>query len=68
MRQKSDLLFYEKQRFALRRIGFALATPPCIMLGLVIWQVVLGHSWGKQPMSNASVIGWTIFLWSSTSA
>jgi len=27
------------------------------------WQVWLGHPWGKQPMSNASVIGWTIFLW-----
>jgi hypothetical protein len=33
------------------------------MLGLLIWQVVLGHPWGKQPMSNANVIGWTIFLW-----
>ena len=33
------------------------------MLVLLIWQVLLGHSWGKQPMSNANVIGWTIFLW-----
>jgi len=33
------------------------------MLGLLIWQVVLGHRWGKHPMSNANVIGWTIFLW-----
>ena len=33
------------------------------MLGLLIWQVVLGHSWGKHPMSNADVIGWTVFLW-----
>jgi len=30
---------------------------------LLIWQVILGHPWGKQPMSNNSVIGWTIFLW-----
>jgi len=33
------------------------------MLALFIWQVILGHRWGKHPMSNASVIGWTIFLW-----
>lgn len=63
MRQQSGQLFYEKQRFPLRRIGLALATPPTIMLGLLAWQVVLGHSWGKQPMSNGNLIGWTIFLW-----
>ena len=33
------------------------------MLGLLIWQVVLGHTWGKHPMSNGDVIGWTVFLW-----
>lgn len=33
------------------------------MLLLLIWQVVLGHAWGKHPMSNGNVIGWTIFLW-----
>lgn len=33
------------------------------MLVLLIWQVLLGHRWGKQPMSNANVIGWTVFLW-----
>jgi hypothetical protein len=33
------------------------------MLGLLIWQVILGHTWGKHPMSNGDVIGWTIFLW-----
>jgi hypothetical protein len=33
------------------------------MLGLLIWQVVLGHGWGKHPMSNADVVGWTVFLW-----
>ncbi len=33
------------------------------MLLLVIWQVILGHPWGKHPMSNAGLIGWTIFLW-----
>ena len=33
------------------------------MLGVLIWQVVFGHPWGKQPMSNGNVIGWTIFLW-----
>jgi hypothetical protein len=50
------------QRFPLRRIALALASPPCFLLGLLIWQVILGHSWGKHPMSNADVIGWTVFL------
>jgi hypothetical protein len=56
-------VFREVQRFPLRRIAVALASPPCFMLGLLIWQVVLGHSWGKHPMSNGDVIGWTVFLW-----
>lgn len=60
---KFGTLFYEKQRFPFRRIGVVLATPPSVMLGLLVWQAVLGHPWGKQPMSNANVIGWTIFLW-----
>jgi len=33
------------------------------MLAVLIWQVVLGHPWGRHPMSNANVIGWTVFLW-----
>jgi hypothetical protein len=57
------LLFREVQRFPLRRIGLALLTPPCIMLGLVMWQVVLGHHWKRQSLSNGDVLGWTIFLW-----
>jgi hypothetical protein len=56
-------VFFEVQRFPLRRIALALASPPCFLLGLFIWQVVLGHTWGKHPMSNADVIGWTVFLW-----
>jgi hypothetical protein len=32
------------------------------MLGLVIWQVALGHSVVHQ-VSNASLVGWTIFVW-----
>jgi hypothetical protein len=60
---KAPGLFFEKQRFPTRRIALALAAPPCFMLGLLVWQVVLGHPWGKQPMSNGNVIGWTIFVW-----
>lgn len=56
-------LFREVQSFPLRRIGLAIAIPPCCMLGLLICQVILGHPWGAQPMSNANVIGWTVFLW-----
>jgi hypothetical protein len=45
------------------RLRLLLAIPPVLMLVVVLWQVVLGHPWGKQPMSNASAIGWTVFLW-----
>ena len=47
----------------MRRIALALACPPCFMLGLLIWQVILGHPWGKHPMSNTDVVVWTVFLW-----
>jgi hypothetical protein len=56
-------LFYEEQRLPLRRVAVALLIPPCAMLGLLIWQVVLGHPWGKPPVSNGNIIGWTVFLW-----
>ncbi|HME05462.1 MAG TPA: hypothetical protein VKG25_00370 [Bryobacteraceae bacterium] len=59
----SQPLFREVQRFPLRRAAIALAVPPCCMLILLVWQVLLGHPWGKEPMSNANVVGWTIFLW-----
>jgi hypothetical protein len=55
--------FRELQRFPLRRMAVALASPPCFLLGLLIWQVVLGHTWGQHPMSNGDVVGWTIVLW-----
>ena len=59
----STILFHEEQRFRLKRQRVLLAIPPVGMALLLIWQVILGHPWGKQPMSNNSVIGWTIFLW-----
>lgn len=55
-------LFHEEQSFRLKRLRILLAIPPCGMMLLLIWQVVLGHPWGKHPMSNAGVIGWAIFL------
>jgi hypothetical protein len=60
MGRKSKSIFEESQRFP-PRIYIALAVPPCILLGLTIWQVGLGHPWGKQPMSNGRLIGWTVF-------
>jgi hypothetical protein len=44
-------------------MAWALASPPTFMLGLLIWQVILGHKWGEHPMSNADVVVWTVFLW-----
>jgi hypothetical protein len=56
-------LFHEEQSLRQPRLLILTAIPPVAMLLLAIWQVGLGHPWGKQPMSNASVVGWTIFLW-----
>ena len=56
-------LFYEEQRFTQPRLRILTAIPPVAMTLLSIWQVGLGHKWGKQPMSNASIIGWSVFLW-----
>lgn len=55
--------FHEVQSLRLTRLRVLVAIPPASMLLLVVWQVFLGHPWGKQPVSNASVIGWTVFLW-----
>jgi hypothetical protein len=62
MGRKPKPLFCEKQRFRQTRVRVLTAIPPMAMLLLAIWQVGLGHPWGKEPMSNGSVIGWTIFL------
>ena len=59
----SGQAFREVRRLPLRRTAFVLAIPPTVMLALLVWQVVLGHAWGKQPMSNSGIIGWTVFLW-----
>jgi len=56
-------LFREEQIFRQRRVRILLAIPPAAMLVILVWQVILGHPWGTKPMSNASVIGWTVFLW-----
>src|SRR5579859_5839256 len=56
-------IFCERQSFRQRRIRILLAIPPGAMFMLLIWQVILGHRWGARPMSNAGVMGWTVFLW-----
>jgi hypothetical protein len=63
MPSKSEPLFYEEQPFRQLRLRILTAIPPVVMTLLAIWQVGLGHRWGKQPMSNGSVIGWAVFLW-----
>jgi hypothetical protein len=56
-------VFHEEQPLSQTRTRIMTAIPPLGMLLLLIWQVVLGHPWGKNPMSNGALIGWTIFLW-----
>ena len=59
----SPAVFHEAQAFRLTRVSLMVAIPPAAMSLLLIWQVILGHPWGKDPISNANVIAWTIFLW-----
>ncbi|HYL36470.1 MAG TPA: DUF6141 family protein [Bryobacteraceae bacterium] len=63
MRGKAEPLFHEEQSLGQRRLLILTAIPPLVMLLLTIWQVGLHHPWGRQPMSNTSMIGWTVFVW-----
>jgi hypothetical protein len=63
MSSRAQPLFREQQSFRQRRVFILLAIPPGAILVLLVWQVILGHPWGTKPMSNARVIGWTVFLW-----
>ena len=56
-------LFREEQSLRRGRLLILTAIPPLVLSLLAVWQVALGHPWGKQPMSNAGMIGWAIFLW-----
>lgn len=56
-------LFHEEQRFRQRRLRVLTAVPPVVLSLLAIWQVGLGHPFGKQPMTNGGIIAWSIFLW-----
>jgi hypothetical protein len=63
MSRHEQAVFREVQSLRPARLRVLLAIPPLAMLLLLVWQVILGHPWGRQPMSNASLVGWTIFLW-----
>jgi hypothetical protein len=41
---KTEVLFSGQQRFSLSRIRIALATPFCVIFGILIWQVAFGHT------------------------
>jgi hypothetical protein len=56
-------LFYEEQPFRQLRLRILTAIPPVVMTLLAVWQVGLRHQLGKEPMSDGSLIGWSIFLW-----
>lgn len=58
----SEVFFEEEQPFRQGRLRVVLAAPPLFFLYLLIWQVVLGHPWGKRPMSNGGVIFLFVFL------
>lgn len=62
-RATTPVLFRESQRFSQVRVWVLTAILPVAVLFLAIMQVGLGHPLGKTPMSNGSLVGWSIFLW-----
>jgi hypothetical protein len=60
---RAQPLFDEEQSFGQLRLRWMLALPPAALSVVIIWQVVLGHPWGKHPMSNGGLIVLTVFLW-----
>ena len=63
MSRKNTPVFREEQGFPHRRIRIQLAILPAAFLLLALWQVVLGRSAGSHSLSDANVVGWTVFLW-----
>jgi hypothetical protein len=63
MAAKAAPLFREVQAIRQPKVWALVAILPAGFTFLLIWQVLLGHPAGPQPMPNASVIGWTVFLW-----
>jgi len=61
--EQPERVFYEKQFFRLPFMRLLVALPPALLSLVVLWQVILGHPWGRRPMSNAGLVGWTMFLW-----
>src|ERR1700722_7462792 len=60
---KPKPLFHEEQSFRQTRLRILTAIPPVAMTLGAIWQVALGHRWGKQPLSDTGLVVWSIFLW-----
>jgi hypothetical protein len=60
---KPEPLFYEQQSFRQTRLRILTAIPPVALTLVAVWQIGLGHRWGKQPMSDAGLTIWSIFLW-----
>src|ERR1700680_5291981 len=61
--EQPERVFYEKQFFRLPFMRLLVAFPPGLLSLFVLWQVILGHPWGRRQMSNAGLVGWTMFLW-----
>lgn len=59
----ADILFREVQPFRTLRLRLLLAVPPAGVTALAVWQVALGHVWGRYPMSNGGLIFLTVLLW-----
>lgn len=50
------MIFRETQKFGQSSLRVLLAIPPVLVLLLLIWQVGLGHRWGRHPMTNGEIV------------
>lgn len=56
-------MFSEAQPFRQARLLILTAVPPAALLVRAVLQIAFGYKWGFAPMTNASLVGWTLFLW-----
>ena len=63
MRSDCSVSFEESQGFHQPRLWISLAIPPIVLSLICVWQIILGHPLGKQPMSNAGLAGLAVFVW-----
>ncbi len=60
MGKDAQILFHEEQGFRRRHAAIALAQVPAALIFVTLRQLVWHHPWNIPPVSNGSLIFWTL--------